>query len=402
MNKANTLWRPWDPENIRDPYPMYQRLREEDPVHQSQTGEWIISRYDDARSLLRDPHLAVGNRLEWISKSVDYIHKKGRDYQAIEKAIGSFILLQNPPAHTRIRKFIHQAWSHRKVEQIITTHTSQLFPRAGQAFDFINDFAKPLPVMTIGKILGLPANDYMQLKQWGSALVRVLDLYISLKEIEKINRAAEKFLAYFDNLIAWKRQQPDEGLISQLITLNKADHALSDEELLSTCILLFIAGEETSVGLLGTGLMNLVLHPHQLHLIRENPSLLENGIEELIRFDGPVHIVGRLTTQELTLRGRVIPAHSNLTICLGSANHDPEQFENPDELDVERQPNLHLGFGAGIHYCLGDRLARLQAKIAFETLIGTFEHFEIIDQQKSWSPHLSIRTLQNLGVVCRR
>jgi hypothetical protein len=379
---------------------MYQRLRENDPVHKAQTGEWIISKYEDARSILRNPEFTVGNRLGWMKKSIGYLQIKEWDFSAIEKAMHAFILFLNPPEHTRIRKFIQQAWSNHNVERLIRSNLDLLLSKSGTELEFVNDMARPLPSMTISKILGLPEGDYAHLKELGSAMVKALDLYLSFKEMEKINDAAKAFMVYFQTIIGEKEKQPDNGLISSLIETNKTDKVLNDEELLSSCILLFIAGEETSVGLLGTGLMNLLKHPGQLAILRENPSAIPGAIEELIRYDGPVQIVGRFTSNEVTIRNKIIPAGSTLTICLGSANRDPEQFENPDELNFKRNANRHLGFGGGAHYCMGDWLARIQMRLTLETLLERFKKIEIVDLELKWNRNLAIRSLAQLKVRC--
>lgn len=378
---------------------MYRQLRESDPVHKSQTGEWIITQYEDTRNVLRSPDFLVGNRFEWLKKGIGYFKYKDMDFTSIEQAMQGFILFLNPPHHTRIRKFIHQVWNGREVESIITQNLQTLLDKKKGQLDLIHDLGKPLPAMTIGKILGLDEKDYSYLKQLGSVMIKALDLYISFKDILQINEAAGNFMTYFEKVVRDKEQHPDEGIISKLVQLNKQEHVLNEQELISTCILLFIAGEETSVSLMGTGLYNLLSHPESMIRIREDRTLLPTALEELIRYDAPVQIVGRIAGKDCELHGREIKAGDTLTVCLGSANRDPEIFDRADDFIIDRDPNKHLGFGGGAHYCLGDWLARIQTRLTLETLLDRYKNIQLVNPQPQWNNNLAIRCLTSLPAV---
>jgi pimeloyl-[acyl-carrier protein] synthase len=395
------LWKPFDRAHIADPYAMYRRLREEDPVHFSQTGEWIITRYEDTRNVLRNNDFQVGNRFEWLKKGIGYFKYKDLDFSSIEAAMKGFILFLNPPHHTRIRKFIHQVWNSREVEAIIQKNLDTLLPAQSDSFDLIKDLGKPLPAMTIGKILGLPEKDYTYLKDQGSVMIKALDLYISFKDIIRINDAAKNFITYFKQIIKQKEKQPDEGIISKLVRLNKQEQILDGDELVSSCILLFIAGEETSVSLMGTGLYNLITHPDDFNTLRQNPEKIPTAIEELLRYDAPVQIVGRIAGKDCEVGGKTIKQGETLTICLGSANRDPEVFERADDFVFDRNPNKHLGFGGGAHYCLGDWLARIQTEMMIRSLLERYKTVELLDPVPSWNNNLAIRCLTELPVAIR-
>ncbi len=390
------LWKPFDRTHIANPYAMYKRLREEDPVHFSQTGEWIITRYEDTRNIIRSTDFLAGNRFTWLKKGINYFKYKDLDFSNIEDAMRGFLLFINPPHHTRIRKFIHQVWNTREVEGIIKKNLETLLPAKSDSFDLIKDLGKPLPAMTIGKILGLPEEDYTYLKEQGSVMIKALDLYISFKDIVRINEAAGNFIAYFKKVIAAKEKNPDEGIISRLIHMNKEENVLDGEELVSSCILLFIAGEETSVSLMGTGLYNLISRPDDLNLLRSNPEKIPAAIEELLRFDAPVQIVGRVAGKDYEVGGKTIKQGDTLTICLGSANRDPEVFEKADEFVIDRNPNKHLGFGAGAHYCLGDWLARIQTQMMLSTVLERYKSIELLNPNPQWNNNLAIRCLIEL------
>ncbi len=392
------LWRPFDRKYIANPYAMYKRLREEDPVHWSQTAEWIITRYEDTRNILRSSDFLVGNRFEWLKKGIGYFKYKDMDFTAIENAMQGFILFLNPPHHTRIRKFIHQVWNSRDVEAIVRGNLEHLLSKPLGSFDLVHDLGRPLPAMTIGKILGLPAEDYAYLKEQGFMMIKALDLYISFKDILKINEAAKNFISYFKKVVKEKEINPDEGIVSKLVQLNKQEGTLKEDELISTCILLFIAGEETSIGLMSTGLYNLLANPKVMDQLRNDHSKIPAAIEELLRYDSPVQIVGRIAGKDTVVGNKQIKAGDTLTICLGSANRDAEIFERPDEFLMDRVDNKHIAFGGGAHYCMGDWLARIQTQLMIETLLNRYKKIELTDTPPDWNNNLAIRTLTTLPV----
>lgn len=393
------LWSPYDSASIANPYPMYERLRIEDPVHLSQTGEWIITRYKEVRDILRSNKFLAGNRLIWLNKGINYFRHKADDLGAIREAMNHFILFLNPPDHTRIRKFIQETWDNKEVEGVIDENLDILLaPIKRGEFNLIEKLSKPLPAMTICKLLGIPIRDHAYLKSLGTDMIKALDLYISLRDIKKVNAASSAFLTYFKELIHTKRQHPDGKIISRLLQRNHEEKTLSEEEMVSTCILLFIAGEETSLGLTGTGIMNLISHPEKWEMLKNNNNLINLAVDELVRYDAPVQIVGRIAGEDGVIAGKEIKKDSALTLCLGSANRDADVFENPDELIIPRLHNPHLGFGGGAHYCLGDWLAKLQTKMAIENLSQRYHHLSVADKMLDWSSNLAIRTLNSLQV----
>lgn len=398
MGEVKPLWRPFDRAYIANPYDMYRALREQDPVHKSQTGEWIITRYDDAKEILRSNQFLVGNRFEWLKKGIDYFKDKEIDFSGIENAMKGFILFLNAPDHTRIRKFIHSAWGDRSVESIIQENLEQLIGGRKGKIDLVQDLGKPLPAMTISKILGLPPEDYKYLKELGSVMIKALDLYITFKDIQRINEAAKSFIIYFRKVIEEKKKNPGSDLISEIILRNEAEKALDSDEMLSTCILLFIAGEETSISLLSTGVYNLIRHEAAIEEIKADAKKLPGAVEELIRYDAPVQIVGRIAGDTAVIGGKEVNQGDTLTICLGSANRDPDQFERADDFVIDRDPNKHLGFGGGAHYCLGDWLARVQTRMALEFLIESNREIKLLDEVPQWNENLAIRSLKALPV----
>ncbi|MEO1049233.1 MAG: cytochrome P450 [Bacteroidota bacterium] len=387
------LWSPLDPENIQNPYPMYKRLRDEAPIHRSQTGEWIISRYDDVKSILKSPLFEVGNRLNWINRSVAYFKDKSEDISQISTALQSFILLMNPPDHTRIRRWIQENWDNREVENIINENINELLSQLAPQFEVVDAFASRLPAMTMTRILGLPLADYQKLKVLGQTIIRTLDLYLTYKDLVKINEAASGFLSYFRNYLH-SGKAPSEGLLKKMLDNNQL--ALSEDEMISIFISLFAAGEETTVSFLSKSILHLTRQPDQLDLLRNDWSLSALTVEELLRYDPPAQLLGRIATQDMDLDGFKIKTGETVTLCVASANRDERFFDRPDTLDIQRNPNRHLAFGSGIHYCLGDWLGRIQGRLAIEAFFQRFENIKVEDNELAWNSNLAIRGLASL------
>ncbi|MFZ6014061.1 MAG: cytochrome P450 [Bacteroidota bacterium] len=399
MNKP-LLWKPFDPEYVRDPYQMYRILREQDPVHLAQTKEFIITKYDDVKEILKSPSFQSGNRLEWLKRGIQYFENKEEDFKAIYSAMNSFILMLNAPGHTRIRNFVSKAWNDREVDDIIKKNIAKLLAKLpGKQIDIVDDYAQPLPVLTISDILGIPTSDYNYLKDLGITMTKTLDLYVSLKDMVQMNDAARKFIDFFSEQVRLKSDKPDEGLLSKLMRKNKADgFGLTEQEIISISIFLFIAGEETSASLISGTIYHLLRHPYQLDLLRQQPELSASTIEEVLRFDPIVQLLGRIAKEDYKIRSKTIPAGSTVTLVVGSANRDETVFDQADNFVIARQPNRHLAFGTGVHFCLGDWLGRRQGQLGVQSFLQQYPHLTLVDQEISWYKNLAIRSLQSLRV----
>ncbi len=399
MNKRS-LWRPLEDESIRDPWRMYSEIRETEPVHLSQTGEYIITRYDDVKQVLKSELFDSGNRLTWLKKSIAYFDNKEEDLRAIHQAMNSFILMLNGEHHQRIRNFVARTWTSRDVDPIIRANISRLLDSLREEdIDFVAEYAQPLPVLTISGILGISLPDTRYLNDLGIAMTKALDLYISLKDLVQINRAATEFVSFFREQIARKRDHPDDGLLSKMILRNHAEgYGLTDEELISIAIFLFTAGEETSSSLISSAMLSLLQHPDQLALLRSQPELIEPAIEEVLRYHGIVHLLGRISRETVSLHDKTIPKGSAITLVVASANRDGRVFEDPDRFIISRKPNRHLSFGSGRHFCLGDWLARRQSQMAIAAFLDRFPTIALRQQELSWARNLAIRRLNALTV----
>lgn len=394
----NKLWRPLAKQNIADPYGMYHALRTTDPVHLSQTGEYIITRYDDVKQVLKSASFQSGNRLIWLKKGIEYFDNKEEDLRAIYRAMNAFILMLNDDQHHRIRSFVTRNWQDREVDAIIRRNIDMLLGQLKSThIDFVADYAQPLPVYTITRILGIEVTDYRRLIDLALAMTKTLDLYVSFKELVQMNRAASDFVDFFQKLTREKIDKPDGALYSNLIATNKREQlGLSDEELVSIGIFLFTAGVETSASLISNAMLSLLRHPEQLASVRANPISIEAAIEEVLRYDCVVHLLGRIARERVTIGNKNIPAGSTVTLVVASANRDERVFSNPNEFIISRKPNRHLSFGSGAHYCLGDWLARRQAQLAIAHFLERYPHIELEKQELSWNNNLAIRRLNHL------
>ena len=376
---------------------MYQELREKDPIHKTRTGEWVITQYEDAKAILKEDLFKVGNRAEWLSKASTQHMDKWESFSVIVDALKSFVVFKNPPDHTLLRKFIMQAWNDREVDQIINENIESIFSGIDTTnFDLATELATPLPAMTMTRILGLPMDDYLYLEDLSHKMIRSLDLYLTFRQIEKMEKATKEFIEYFERHATQKLSKPDNSLLSRLIHLYKETHQIPHHELIANCFFLFIAGEETTAGLIELGLYHLIAQKKLNPDLRDS-QLRASATEELLRYDSPTQIVVRMASENYELRDRIIKAGDPLTICLGAANRDPNKFEKPDELVLTRNPNHHLAFATGIHRCLGDWLAKKEFEVLTGKLVTRFSSFALLDQPV-WKENLNMRSLQSLHV----
>jgi pimeloyl-[acyl-carrier protein] synthase len=381
------------PEFIEDPYPLYHRLRAEDPVHQSPLGLWVLSRYDDILMLLRDPRFGR------------------RGFQALISArfgragLGPSMLLQDPPDHTRLRTLVNKAFTPRVIEGLrgwIQQMVDALLDAAADRgeMDLIADFAYPLPVSVICEMVGVPAQDRDRFRHWSNDVARSLDALVLADPdvVARASAAGDAMNAYFRDLVAERRRAPRGDLLSALIAVEEAGDRLSTEELFANVVLLLLAGHETTANLLGNGVLALLRHPEELLRLRRDPSMIESAVEELLRYDSPVQRVSRITNEDVTIGDRTIPTGSLVLALLGAANRDPAHFAGPDRLDLTREDNRHLAFGWGIHFCLGAPLARLEGQIAIGSLLRRMPRLSLATDRVEWRQTATLRGLTTLPV----
>jgi len=394
------IFNPLSPEFIRDPYPHYERLRNTDPVHITPHGMYLVSRHAEASLALRDRRFGK----DFVERSTRRYGPKIMD-EPVFRSMSRWMLQQDPPDHTRLRGLVVKAFTARRVEdmrpriQQVVDQTLDRIAARGQ-MDLIEDFAFRLPVTIICDMLGIPEDHreafYASSRDGG----RLLDpVPLSPAEIAEANAGNAMAQMYFQQLFELRRKSPGNDLTTQLVQAEEDGSKLSNEELTANIILLFGAGHETTVNLIGNGLLALYRNPDQLALLKANPALITGAIEEFLRYDSSVQMSGRVTLEDIDdLGGKKIPKGETVLCLLGSANRDPAVYpDRPDRLDITR-PNVRpLSFGGGIHFCLGAQLARIEAEIAIATLLRRLPDLKLDDAANpEWRPTFVLRGLKRL------
>jgi cytochrome P450 len=405
---ASPRFNPYLPDFRRDPYPTYHRFRATDPVHWGEDpglgdGCWYVFRHDDVLSLLRDPR--VGREWQRLLPPDQRPPLPPADSFAATEL--NWMLLRDPPAHTRLRALVTKAFTPRAVQALrsqIESAAAELLDRAtanGRSMDLIADFAFPLPVTVIALILGVPPEDRAQFRNWSMALASAIDLdqHIDPDIGPRADRATRELSRYLRDVVAARRREPRDDLISALLAAEEGGNRLTEAELIATLILLLVAGHETTVNLIGNGTLALLRHPHELARLRENPDLIPGAVEELLRYDSPVQMTFRVVFEQIELGGKTICPGEWICFVLGSANRDPANYPDPDRLDVARAPGRTAAFGMGIHYCLGAPLARLEAEIAFRTLLARCSDLRTTTDAPDWRSGIVLRGLHALPVT---
>ena len=383
-----------------NPYPLLDHLRQEDPIHKSIFGTWIITRYADAVSILNDKRFNVDNLPKRLQLKSAYL-KEG-DLQTLSQTIDQWLFFLNPPDHTRIKRIVTPVFSPTSVEAIrqkIQEIVDNLLAKVKQKgeMDIITDLANPLSALTITEIFGLPKEDYKKLIQWSSEEIFILEQPTSLEDYQHQNQVMIENKEYLIERIAEYKKQSNDGLISYLINQTNIENQLTEDEIISTCMLISTAAQETTSSLIGNGILALLTHPESLVYLQQNPKEIKNAVEEFVRYDSPIQSVARRPIEDVEIAGKIIPSGDTVIVHIGAANRDPDEFTNPNQLDFARR-NRHLAFGGGIHHCLGIFLAKLEAQIAINTLIQNLPDICINTDKLEWHESIALRGLKKLPV----
>ncbi len=393
------------PDFFQNPYPVYEQLRNEAPVYWSEAwGVWVLTRYADTVAMLRDPrHFSNAGRFRV------FLEKLPADVQDamgdLKRSYSVGMLQSDPPDHTRLRALVNKAFTPRAVERMrarIQVLVDSLLDRVQPQgyMDLLGDYAYQVPAIVIAEMLGVPVQDRAQFTAWSDDIAgfqakgrAVLDTarraQSSLGEMEE----------YFRQLCRQRRAEPQDDLMTSLTQAEEQGDKLSEGELLSACTTLLIAGHETTRNLIGNGILALLQHPAQMHQVRENPALIPMAVEELLRFNSPLQRGWRRVAMDTEIEGHVIQEGQLVFAMIGAANRDPAVFQEPDRLDLKRQPNPHIAFGFGVHFCIGGPLARLEGAIAIETLLRRMPNLKLATENLVWQENSLIRGLKALPVV---
>ena len=393
-----TMFDPLEDGVPADPYPVYDRLRQEDPVHRMPGGRWLLTRHEDCTAVLRNPAMSSERELD-----------TGEDGEPslLGAYLSKLMLFMDAPDHTRLRGLVTRAFTPRVVEGLrprITELVDQLLDDAAEAgeLDVIAGFGRPLPVAVIAEMLGVPGEDQDRFRSWSEALAHTVDPAMTPDTAARAAVAGLEFMEYFHELSEERRQRPREDLLSALVAEEDAGDRLSTDELVANCILLLIAGHETTTNLIGNGTLALLRNPDELARFRADPDLAKTAVEEILRYDSPVHLTGRGVREDVEIGGVTLPAGDRITILLAAANRDPAAFDRPDRFDLSRTDNRHLAFSSGPHFCLGAALARLEGQIALSSLVTRFPDLALADEELEWNPTTTLRGLQRLPVTLER
>jgi cytochrome P450 len=394
---------PNSPDFQANPYPFYDTIRAEAPITYWEQGSmWLFTRYDDITTLLRDKRL--GRTMDHI------INREERNVPPILEAEAPFYKLsqhsmfdKEPPDHTRLRSLVHKVFTPRRVEnlrgriQLIADDLLDKVVEQGH-MDILEDFAVPLPVTVIAELLGVPETDRHLLRPWSRDIVAMFELGHTDEQSRRAVQAAVEFSDYLRALAHERRRNPGEDLISALALVEESGDQLTEDELISTCVLLLNAGHEATVNVIGNGMLALLKHPDQMTALLQNPALINSTVEEMLRYDTPLQLFRRWILEDLDYKGFSFKQGTEVALMFGAANRDPARFPQPHTFDITRSDNQHVSFGNGIHFCLGAPLARLELQIALGTLLRRLPNMRLSDEPQ-FRPAYVIRGLQALNVT---
>ena len=397
---ADDAWQganPLDPAFRADPHPFLKHLREVDPVNETPLGIWRLSRYDDCVRLLTQ--VPTGVRMTDGTFPAENLVPGGGPAE--------FMLQQDPPKHTRLRKLVSKAFTPRAIERLRARAqevSDELIDRVAERgeMDVIAELALPVPSTMICEMMGVPVADRDRFAEWTAQATHLLAVLLAPPDvIERGRAAAGELRAYFEALIAERRRSLSDDILSDLIRAEEAGDRLSPTELLSQSIGLLIAGFETTIGLIGNGVHALLRHPDQLARLQADPSLIGSAVEECLRFNGPIMLTTRYLHADAEFGGKRIAKNTQVWAMLYSANRDPAHFTNPERFDITRTDNPHLAFGGGVHFCLGAHLARMEAQVAIGTVVRRLRGFELATDELEWGRSL-FRVLGRLPIRFQR
>lgn len=388
-----------DPEVIDKPYEYFGHLRETDPVHRNEKwGGWIVTRYDDVRQCLQDDeHLSV-------EVEAGRLRDSPLEIPETKNMFPKWVFYLDPPDHTKLRTVIGEAFNpemvqeqHPKVEKVTETLIEDIKRRDPDEIELIEEFAYPLPVRVITRIMGLPLDDQNTLGEWSSDIALTLFHHYDAEDrFQRTEESIREFSEYVREVVRRRKDDPKDDLITYLNEAEAEGMTLDENEVVATVIGLLFAGHETTTKLIANGVLELLRHPDQLELLREDPSLVPKAVEEILRYHGPSKSLTRGVVEGFELRGNHIEAGERVLLSLAAANRDPRKYDDPERFDITRGSMEHLGFGHGTHHCLGAPLARLETRVAFPALVQAFPEMELATEEVEWTRSPLVRGPEEL------
>jgi len=387
-------------ENIQHPFPVYRWLRDQAPVYWSESlTAWVVTRYADVVDVFGNPQTFSSDRFRRIDER--YASQRPA-VQAVAEVLGHWLVFRDPPDHDRLRGLLQSSFTPKTLEssrERIQRTADTLLDRvvAHGTMDFIREVAFPLPATVIAGLMGAPEDDLEAIKAWSDRLASYLGGAVDARDnFTEASAGVAALVRYFDALLRERERRPSDDLMTLMLRAEHQGDRLTHDEVVANCVLLLFAGHETTTNLLGNGLFHLLRHPAQAALLRADPSLLHHAVEELLRYDGPVPATVKIATEDRSWHGRTIRRGDMVMPFMASANRDPRQFPDPDTLDVCRAPERHVAFAAGMHFCLGAWLARLEARIVLDTVFRRLPDLELASAEVRWKPMIFLRGLESL------
>lgn len=399
-------YRPNDPGVLSDPFPLYRRMRDEDPAHWSPALKaWVLTRYDDVKSACLDTAGMSSDRLRPFFATLP--HTEASRVAELMRYLTLWMVFRDPPEHTRLRRLAAKVFNVRSINGLradIEGATSALLDRlrGRDQFDFIAEFAGPLPALVIMHMLGVPREELGSLKRLSDEMALFIGSARDTPDkYARAEAATGEMAALFRSLIAARRRTPRRDLLSDLVQVEEAGDRLSDDELVATCVLLLFAGHETTTHHIANGLRALLAFPQELQRLREEPGLAAAAVEELLRYDGPIGAQVRIVQEPQTLHGKTLARGERVFLLMNAANRDERAFPDPDRVDLRRHAVPHLTFGFGVHICLGFPLARLEGQIALPAVLQRWRHIEIAAACVEWIDSMVLRGMKALPLRVR-
>lgn len=396
----------YDPSNEmirRNPFPLYEALQEHDPVHWSPgIRSWIITRYDDVRQVALSPTMSSDRLRPFYEAQRD---DRREILSGVMRYLNEWLVFKAPPEHTRLRKMMNGVFSMPMIQSMapqIRRIVDDLYAQVprGQPFDFMQDVAVLLPAFVILDMMGVPRSDFHMIKAWSDDLR--LFIGTSRADEDKYRKArsgADQMSAYFRAVIAQRRTQPGDDVVTKMLLAKDDQGGLTEDELVAMCMLVLFGGHETTTNLLGSAVVALMDNPDQLQLLRDRPELIDSAVEEFLRYDGPSNSIARVVAVDHELHGKSLKTGDRVFAMINAANRDPRRFERPHALDIQRSPNRHLTFGQGLHFCLGAPLARMEAKVCLGALVSGFSSMRPGPGEVHWLDALVMRGPSNLPLI---
>ena len=394
-----SLYHLLDPDVLANPYPLFHRLRSEDPVHWDPfLHAWVVTRYQDVVTVL---HRYSAQR----TPTPEQLSEMGlSSLNPIAQLMVKQMLFMDAPAHTRLRSLAAYAFGPQRVRVLrehISDITNRLLDKVQNqgGMDVIADLAEPLPCIVTAEMLGVPVEDYQQLKAWSQDFAEMLgNFQHNPDRVPKILKSVGEMTAYFRSAMEQQRMQPRDGLVRSLMTAEVNGDRLSEEEVIANCIVTMVGGQETTTNLIGNGVLSLLRNPQELEKLRSDPSLIPSAVEELLRYESPSQHTARLAPEDTVLGGKRILKRQAVIAVMAAGNRDPERFPDPDRLDITRSDNRHLAFGWAAHFCFGAALARIEGQIAFEMMLHRLADWTLPPEPLVWRTNLGLRGLTRLPI----